>query len=144
MFPGHHQAVVSGEQAVRILARVRCVTARLGVAAVLAALAGCAQAPVPHEALTTADLAVARARTAGAAEHAAVELARAEAKLEQARAAVRARAHERARTLAEQALVDAELAEVQAQAAQEEASARSLRERVAMQHRQLAPADNGT
>jgi hypothetical protein len=114
------------------------------VAAVLAALAGCAQAPVPHEALSTADLAVVRARTAGAAEHAAVELARAEAKLEGARAAVRAKAHDRARTLAEQALVDAELAEVRAQAAQEEASARSLRERVAMQHRQLAPADNGT
>ena len=137
--------MVSGEQAVRISARVRCVTARLGVVAVLAALAGCAaQAPVPQEALTTADLAVARARTAGAANHASVELARAEAKLEQARAAVRAKAHERARTLAEQALVDAELAEVKAQAAQEEASARSLRERVAMQHRQLAPADNGT
>ena len=137
--------MVSGEQAVRISARVRCVTARLGVVAVLAALAGCAaQAPVPHEALTTADLAVARARTAGAANHASVELARAEAKLEQARAAVRAKAHERARTLAEQALVDAELAEVKAQAAQAEASARSLRERVAMQHRQLAPADNGT
>ena len=136
--------MVSGEQEVRISARVRCVTARLGVVAVLAALAGCAQAPVPHEALTTADLAVARARTAGAANHASVELARAEAKLEQARAAVRAKAHERARTLAEQALVDAELAEVKAQAAQEEVSARSLRERVAMQHRQLAPADNGT
>ena len=136
--------MVSGEQAVRISARVRCVTARLGVVAVLAALAGCAQAPVPHEALTTADLAVARARTAGALNHASVELARAEAKLEQARAAVRAKAHERARTLAEQALVDAELAEVKAQAAQEEVSARSLRERVAMQHRQLAPADNGT
>ena len=136
--------MVSGEQAVRISARVRCVTARLGVVAVLAALAGCAQAPVPHEALTTADLAVVRARRAGAADHASVELARAEAKLEQARAAVRAKAHERARTLAEQALVDAELAEVKAQAAQEEVSARSLRERVAMQHRQLAPADNGT
>ena len=136
--------MISGEQAVRISARVRCVTARLGVVAVLAALAGCAQAPVPHEALTTADLAVARARTAGALNHASVELARAEAKLEQARAAVRAKAHERARTLAEQALVDAELAEVKAQAAQAEASARSLRERVAMQHRQLAPADHGT
>ena len=131
------------EQIVKISARVRCVAARLRVVALLAALAGCAQAPVPHEAMTAADLAVARARAAGAADHAAVELARAEAKLEQARAALRARAHDRARTFAEQALVDAELAEVKTQAAQEEASARSLRERVAMQHRQLAPADNG-
>jgi hypothetical protein len=117
--------------------------ARLGAAAIVAALAGCAQAPVPHEAMTTADLALARARTAGAADHAAVELARAAAKLQEARAAIRAKAHERARGLAEQALVDAELAEIKAQAAQEQASARRLRERVALQHRQLAPADNG-
>jgi hypothetical protein len=81
---------------------------------------------------------------AGAADHAAVELARAEAKLQAAQAAVRAKAHERARALAEQALVDAELAEVKAQAVQEQASASRLRERVALQHRHLAPADNGT
>ena len=128
----------------RISARARCVTARLGVVAVLAALGGCAQAPVPHEALTTADLAVARARTAGAADYASIELARAAAKLEAAHAAIQAKAHERARTLAEQALVDAELAEAMAQIAQEKTSVRSLRERVAMQHRQLAPADNGS
>ena len=109
----------------------------------MAALAGCAQAPVPHEALSTADLALARARTAGAADYASIELARAEAKLEAAHAAIRANAHEQARTLAEQALVDAELAEVMAQIAHEKASARRLRERVELQHRQLAPADNG-
>jgi hypothetical protein len=100
--------------------------------------------PSPHEALSTADLALARARTAGAADYASIELARAEAKLEAAHAAVQAKAHERARTLAEQALVDAELAEVMAQTAHEKASATRLRERVALQHRQLAPADNGT
>jgi Domain of unknown function (DUF4398) len=137
----HHQAMIGGDGPVRIWASARGMAARLGVMAVVAALAGCAQAPVPHEAMTTADLA--RARTAGAAEHAAVELARAEAKLQEARAAIRAKAHERARGLAEQALVDAELAEIKAQAAQEQASARRLRERVALQHRQLAPADNG-
>jgi hypothetical protein len=136
--------MIGGERAVRISARARWVAARLGVMAVMAALAGCAQAPVPHAAMTTADLALARARVAGAADHATAELARAEAKLQAAQAAVRAKAHERARTLAEQALVDAELAEVKAQAAQEQASASRLRERVALQHRQLAPADNGT
>jgi Domain of unknown function (DUF4398) len=132
------------EQAVKIAARARCVAARLGVMAFLTALAGCAQAPVPHEALTTADLAVARARTAGAADHATVELARAEAKLEAAHDAIRTKAHDRARTLAEQALVDAELAEIKAQAEQEQASASRLRARVELQHRQLAPADHGT
>ena len=133
-----------GEHAVKVSAHARCVAARLGVVALLASLAGCAQAPVPHEALTTADLAVARARTAGAADHASIELERAEAKLEAAHDAIRTKAHERARTLAEQALVDAELAEIQAQVAQEKASARLLRERVELQHRRLAPADHGT
>jgi Domain of unknown function (DUF4398) len=135
--------MIGGDGPVRIWASARGMAARLAVAAIVAALAGCAQAPVPHEAMTTADLALARARTAGAADHAAVELARAEAKLQEARAAIRAKAHERARGMAEQALVDAELAEIKAQAAQEQASARRLREPVALQHRQLAPADNG-
>jgi hypothetical protein len=110
---------------------------------VLVALAGCAQAPVPHEALATAEVAVARARTAGAERHAPVELTRAEEKLQAAHAAVRVRAHGRARALAEQALVDAELAEVEAQAAQAQEVARRLRERVEQQHRRLAPGGNG-
>jgi Domain of unknown function (DUF4398) len=135
--------MLGGEQSVNILARAQGVAARLGVMALLAALAGCAQAPVPHEALSTADLALARARTAGAADYASIELARAEAKLEAARAAIQAKAYEQARTLAEQALVDAELAEVMAQIAEEKASARRLREHVELQHGQLAPADDG-
>lgn len=137
--------MIGGERAARISTRGRCAAARRAIAVLaLAALVGCAQAPVPHGALATADLAMARARTAGAAHHASAELARAEAKLEAARAAVQAKAHERARTLAEQALVDAELAEVKAQAVQAEASARGLRDRMELQHRRLAPADNGT
>jgi hypothetical protein len=139
----HTKRMLGGEQSVKISARARDVAARLGVVGLLAALAGCAQAPVPHQALTTADLALARARTAGAADYASIELARAEAKLEAAHAAIQAKAHERARTLAEQALVDAELAEAMAQIAQEKTSARQLREHVELQHRQLAPADNG-
>ena len=118
----------------KILARARGVAARLGVVALLVPLTGCAQAPVPHEALSTA---------AGAADYASIELARAAAKLEAAHAAIQANAHEQARALAEQALVDAELAEVMAQIANEKASARRLREDVELQHRQLAPADNG-
>ena len=136
--------MIGGERAGRTKVRALCAAARLGMAVVaLAALAGCAQTPAPHQALATADLAVARARNAGATDNAAVELARAEAKLEAAHAALQAKAHERARTLAEQALVDAELAEVKAQAAAAEASVRRLRERVELQHRRLAPADNG-
>jgi hypothetical protein len=117
----------------------RVVLCLVASALVLVALAGCVQAPVPHEALAKAELAVARARTAGAERHAPVQLARAEAELQDARDAVRAYAHERARTLAEQAMVDAELAEVEAQAAQAEATAARLRHRIEQQHRRLAP-----
>ena len=108
-------------------------------ALLLVALAGCAQAPVPHEALATAEIAVARARTAGAERHAPLELTRAEAKLQAAHAAIRANAPGRARALAEQALVDAELAEVEAQAAQAQETARRLRERIEQRHRRVAP-----
>jgi hypothetical protein len=117
-----------------------CLVAR---ALVLVALAGCAQAPAPHEQLSTAELALARARTAGAERHAPVELARAADKLQAAHAAVRARVYLRARILAEQALVDAELAEVEAQAAQAQGTARHLRERVEQQHRHRVPGGDG-
>lgn len=140
----HDGTMSGGKLAVRNSGRARCTATRLGMGAVLAVVAACAQAPIPHQAMTAADLAMARARTAGAADHAAVELARAEAKLAAARAAIRAKAHDRARTLAEQAMVDAELAESRAQAAQEEASARELRARIALQHRQLSPAEDGS
>jgi Domain of unknown function (DUF4398) len=84
-------------------------------------------------------MAVARAHAAGAERDALVGLTRAQEKLRAAHAAVRVKAHGRARALAEQALVDAELAEVEAQAAQAEADARSLRQRVEQQHRRVAP-----
>jgi len=122
--------------------RQRLAACLVAGALVLAALAGCAQAPVPHELLSTAEIAVARARAAGAERHAPVTLPRAEAKLQAARAAARAQAHGRARSLAEQALVDAELAEVEAQAAQARETARRLRERVEQQHRRVAPGGN--
>jgi Domain of unknown function (DUF4398) len=109
------------------------------VALVLLALAGCATPPVPHDALTAAGLALERAEAAGAAEHAPDELAIARAKLEAARAAIPARAHEAARLLAEQAVIDARVAEVAAQAAQTQAAADRLRARLEQQHRGLAP-----
>ena len=112
-------------------------------ALVLSTLAGCAEAPVPLEALSAAQLAVGRAHSAGATHHAPVVLTRAETKLEGAQAALRAKANGRARALAEQALVDAELAEVEAQAAQARATASQLRERIQQQHRRIAPGGSG-
>jgi hypothetical protein len=123
----------------------RRITARLAAAALaLVVLAGCAQAPVPQEALSAAELAIARARVAGAEHHAPLELARAEDKLRSAHAALQAKANARAHTLAEQALVDAELAEVAAQATQAQTTASQLRQGIDQQHRRVAPGGAGT
>ena len=113
------------------------------VALALLALAGCAAPPVPHDALAAAELAFDQAEMAGAAQHAPDELARAQAKLEAAHAAIRARAHEAARLLAEQATMDARVAEVEAQAAQTEATADHMRARLEQQHRRQAPGADG-
>jgi hypothetical protein len=106
-------------------------------------LGGCAQAPLPQEALSSAELTIARARAAGAERYAPVELARAEEKLEAAQAAARAKAPERARSLAEQASADAELAEIAAQAVQAQAIATELRQQVEQQPRRLSPGGDG-
>jgi hypothetical protein len=129
---------VSGERIGR-----RAAACLAGSAFALAALAGCAQAPVPNRALNAAELTIARARAAGAERHAPVELARAEEKLQAARAAVRAKAPERARALAEQASADAELAEIEAQAAQAQAIASELRQQVEQQPRRVASGGDG-
>jgi len=109
------------------------------VALALLALAGCAAPPVPHDALAAAEVALDQAEMAGAADHAPDGLARAQAKLEAAQAAIRGRAHEEARLLAEQAIMDARVAEVEAQAAQTAATADRMRARLEQQHRRLAP-----
>jgi hypothetical protein len=124
--------------------RRRIATRLAGGALALGALAGCAQAPVPQEALSAAELAIARAQVAGAEHHAPVELARAEDKLQAAHAALEAKANARAHTLAEQALVDAELAEVAAQVTQAQTTAGQLRQRIDQQHRRVAPSGAGT
>jgi hypothetical protein len=84
-------------------------------------LGACASAPVPTEKLAVAEAAVERANTAGTSENAPGELQIALAKLASARQAVTDKDYERARRLAEQAEVDAQVAELHAQ------SARSLK-----------------
>jgi hypothetical protein len=83
------------------------------VAALLACAllgAGCASAPPPNEQLAVATASIDAARAAGAAEHAAVELNGARAKLEQAQRLAQAREFAKARELAEQADADAQVA----------------------------------
>jgi len=81
----------------------------------------CASKPPPRDALAKAEEAVARARAQDAAEHAPLALRKAEDKLAQARDASRDDdEYGKARRLAEQAEVDAQLALVEAERAQAE------------------------
>jgi len=100
-------------------------------------VSGCATAPVPVEQMAVAEAAIQRASTSSTSENAAVELQIATAKLASARQAVISKDYDRAKQLAEQAEVDAQVAELHAQsvrarkAAQEsQDAARVLREEI--------------
>lgn len=112
---------------------------RLALAGLGVALLGaCASTPPPVAQMAVAEAAVRRAGSASTTETAAAELRVATDKLAAARSALKAGEHDRARQLAEQAAIDAQVAELHAQAerstraAQEtQDAARVLREEIA-------------
>ena len=116
----------------------------LGVLMV-ALLGACASTPpMPSAEMAVAQASVAHANSSGTSENAPAELQIAIAKLASAQQAVNSKDFERARQLAEQADVDAQVAEMHAQAtrsrraaAESEQAARALREEIA---RKPAPA----
>lgn len=81
---------------------------------VIAALSGCASAPVPSEQLAVSKAAVDSATSAGGTEFAPLELKAARDKLEAANRAVANKDYETAAALASEAQVDAKLAETKA------------------------------
>jgi hypothetical protein len=95
-----------------------------GVAALALLLGACASTPPPLVELDDASAQVARARSAGAAASAPVELRFAESKLAQAREANDDRDYRSAGLLAAQATVDAELAAAKTRAARARAATR--------------------
>lgn len=107
----------------------------LGAASTLTMIAGCASTPIPSEQLAVAEAAVQRANTSSTSLNAAGELQIATAKLASARQAAADKNYDRARQLAEQAELDAQVAELHAQsersrkaAAESQDAARALRE----------------
>lgn len=101
------------------------------------ALGGCASTPAPSEQMAVAEAAVQHANTSSTSENAAGELQVATDKLAGARLAVTSKDYERARQLAEQAEVDAQVAELHAQSArsrkaalESQDAARALREEI--------------
>lgn len=112
-------------------------TAALALLATLTMLAACAGTPEPTTEMALAEAAVTRASSQATQEAAGAELRVATDKLAQARSASAAGDQDRARRLAEQAVLDAQVAELHAQsvrsrrAAQEtDDAARALREEI--------------
>lgn len=109
----------------------------LAATALVATLAACASAPVPTAEMAVAEAAVVQAASQATRESAPTELRVATDKLAQARSATAAGDQDRARRLAVQVSLDAQVAELHAQsvrsrkAAQEsEDAARALRDEI--------------
>lgn len=106
--------------------------ARLGVPALAvgAALlaAACASAPPPTDQLAVSTAAVASAVSAGSGQFAAADLKLARDKLDRANLAMTSKDHVLARSLAEEAQVDARLAEARANSAKAQKAADELQE----------------
>lgn len=98
--------------------------------AVVVGLTACGTTPPPRGELAAADLAVREADESEAGTHAPAALRRARDELEQARAAMQAEDHVRARRLAEQALVDAQLAQAQTRSAIAQQQLSEMRESI--------------
>ncbi len=100
-------------------------------------LSACAGTPIPKEQMAVAEAAVLKASTVNTSQDAPGQLQLAVGKLEAARAALQVKDNDKARRLAEQAELDAQVAELHAQAmraaraAKESQSAeRALREEI--------------
>jgi uncharacterized membrane protein len=96
----------------------------------LLALAACASVPAPVQDVAEAERAVQAAADAGAGTVAPAEFATARGKLEAAKSALQAQQHLKARRLAEQALVDAELAQVTAEAEEDARATTEIRAQI--------------
>ena len=121
----------------------RCWSFGSAAALVAVLLSGCATtAPPPTERMAEARSAVKQAEDVGAMEYAAVEYRRAQQKLADAQAALTRGRHDRARRLAEQAAVDAELAGIKARSAKTQNAVTELQESIRLLRQEMARPNN--
>jgi Domain of unknown function (DUF4398) len=99
-----------------------------GAGLAAAVMTGCASAPAPTEQLAVSKAAVANAVDAGGPELAPVEMRTAQEKLDRATQAMAAKDYDRARSLAEQAQVDAQLAGSKARSAKAQKAALAVQD----------------
>lgn len=98
----------------------------VGLAALV--IGGCASVPPPTEQIAVSKMAVANASSAGGNEFAAADMRAAQDKLDRAVQAMTNEDYQTARTLAEQAQVDAQLAAAKARSAKAQKAAIALQE----------------
>jgi hypothetical protein len=105
---------------------------RIGLPAIITGasifMAGCASTPAPTEQVAVSTAAVAHAVSAGGTESAPTEMRTAREKLDRANVAMAAKDYDRARWLAEEAQVDAQLAETKARSTKAQKAADELQE----------------
>jgi hypothetical protein len=106
-------------------------------AVVGAGLAGCASMPPPTEQMAVSRAAIDQAQSAGAVQYASAEYDSARRKLDLATLAIRDQDYVKARRLAEQAEIDANLAQAKAGAAQSEKSVAEIREAIRVLREEL-------
>lgn len=110
------------------VSKYQCCRAISGIVLAAAVVAGCASVPVPTEQIAVSKAAVANAVGAGGLEFAPAEMRTAQEKLDRANQAMAAEDYERARWLAEQAQVDAQLAVAKARSGKAQRAAYALQE----------------
>ncbi len=99
-----------------------------GIAVAALALSGCASIPPPTEQIAVSKVAVSNATSAGGNEFASGDMRAAQDKLDRAIQAMAAEDYRTARSLAEQAQVDAQLAATKARSAKAQKAAATVQE----------------
>ncbi|MDW7645209.1 MAG: DUF4398 domain-containing protein [Desulfuromonadales bacterium] len=106
-------------------------------------LSGCAtKAPAPEEQVTMATQSIAQAESSGAMEFAPVELKSARDKLSQAKLAMDKEENIRAKRLADEAMVDANLAEAKARSAKSQLVVDELKESIRVLREEMSRKTN--
>ena len=100
----------------------------IGAPLALTVLAGCSTISPPKDSLAAADLAVQQATKSKAPQYSPLELRKAMDKLDEAKRAMTKEEYVKARRLAEEALVDAQLAEAKADSEDARRTASDVRE----------------
>lgn len=105
-------------------------------------LTACASTPPPTDTITRAKVSLDEAEEAGSRDHAPLELRNARKKLQEAQAAFGQEEYKRAKRLAEQAQVDAQLAEQKALSAKAQDSVEEIQDHMRLLRKELGMPEN--